>query len=102
MSPPPFPHACRMCGASCYRPVIQRDSRGAMRPSGMFRCSGCSFVFSSPKDWRMGDRGGLLAAPLSEMPYASREGTSASLAAGCMGVRPGAEGLAPAAGALPD
>ena len=73
-----------MCGASSYRPVIQRDSRGAMRPSGMFQCSGCSFVFSNPKDWHRGGRSGLLAAPLPESRHASREGASATPAAGAL------------------
>ena len=82
MTQPPRPHACRMCGANCYRPVIQRDSRGAKRSSGMFRCAGCSFVFSSAKDWHMGGRGGLPAAPTPESRRASLEGAAALSATG--------------------
>ena len=46
---------CRMCGASSYRQVIDRDGSGAMRPTGLYRCSGCSVVFADPAAWRDGD-----------------------------------------------
>jgi hypothetical protein len=46
---------CRMCGASSYRPVIDRDASGALRPTGLYRCSGCSVVFADPAAWRDGD-----------------------------------------------
>lgn len=45
---------CRMCGASSYRAVIDRDGSGAMRPTGLYRCSGCSVVFADPRAWREG------------------------------------------------
>ena len=48
------PYACRMCGATSYRPVIDRDADGALRPTGLFHCSGCSVVFTDPKAWRDG------------------------------------------------
>jgi hypothetical protein len=62
-----MPHAmpsncCRMCGATSYRQVISRDDQGAMRHSGLYRCSGCSAVFADPKAWREG--GTDEAAPL--------------------------------------
>lgn len=43
-----------MCGASSYRPVIDRDPAGAMRATGLFRCCGCSVVFADPRAWREG------------------------------------------------
>jgi hypothetical protein len=46
---------CRICGASSYRAVIDRDGSGAMRPTGLYRCSGCSVVFADPAAWRDGD-----------------------------------------------
>jgi hypothetical protein len=46
---------CRMCGASSYRAVIDRDGSGAMRPTGLYRCSGCSVVFADPAAWRDGE-----------------------------------------------
>lgn len=44
-----------MCGATSYRPVIERDASGALRPTSLFRCSGCSVVFTDPKAWRDGE-----------------------------------------------
>ncbi len=43
-----------MCGATSYRPVIARDSAGAMTRTGLYRCGGCSVVFADPKAWREG------------------------------------------------
>lgn len=43
-----------MCGASSYRPVLDRDAAGAMRSTGLYRCSGCSVVFADPRAWREG------------------------------------------------
>jgi hypothetical protein len=45
---------CRMCGASSYRAFIDRDGSGAMRATGLYRCSGCSVVFADPRAWREG------------------------------------------------
>ena len=45
-------NACRLCGASSYRRVIERDETGAMRHRGLFACSGCSVVFTDPGSWR--------------------------------------------------
>lgn len=46
------PNACRMCGATSYGRVIERDAKGAMRATGLYRCSGCSVVFADPLQWR--------------------------------------------------
>ncbi len=46
------PYSCRNCGATSYRPVIDRDASGAIRPTGMFHCSGCSVVFKDTVEWR--------------------------------------------------
>ena len=45
-------HCCRACGATSYRQVIARDDSGAMCASGLYRCSGCSAVFTDPRAWR--------------------------------------------------
>ena len=49
----PF-NASRMCGATSYRHVLARDDSGALRPNGLYRCSGCSVVFADPQAWREG------------------------------------------------
>jgi len=51
-------NCCRMCGATSYRHVIARDDSGAMRPSGLYKCSRCNVVFADPKVWREGDQDG--------------------------------------------
>jgi len=43
-----------MCGATSYRHVIARDEHGALRPTSLYQCSGCSVVFADPKAWRDG------------------------------------------------
>lgn len=48
----PRVYACCRCGARSYHRVIDRDLDGAMRPTGRYRCSGCSAVFADPKAWR--------------------------------------------------
>jgi hypothetical protein len=48
-------HCCRMCGATSYRRVIDRDEHGALRPTALYQCSGCSVVFADPKAWREGE-----------------------------------------------
>lgn len=45
---------CRLCGATSYRRVIQRDEGGALVSTSLFQCSGCSVVFADPKAWRDG------------------------------------------------
>lgn len=47
-------YACCRCGARSYHRVIGRDRDGAMRPTGRYRCSGCSAVFADPRAWRDG------------------------------------------------
>ena len=48
----PLRYSCRHCNATSYRRVIQRDAQGQMRESNLFRCSGCSVVFTDPQAWR--------------------------------------------------
>jgi hypothetical protein len=57
-----------MCGATSYRPVLDRDGTGAMRATGLYRCSGCSVVFADPRAWR---ESGADDAPPSASPVAS-------------------------------
>jgi hypothetical protein len=52
MSPLPPSHRCRLCGATSYRKLTHRGPDGIMGYSGEYRCSGCSFTFSDPGEWR--------------------------------------------------
>lgn len=54
-------NACRLCGATSYRRVLARDDSGALRPNGLYQCSGCSVVFANPQAWR--DGGADVAPP---------------------------------------
>lgn len=54
MSQHTTPSSCRTCGATSYRRVIARNDQGALRPTEMYQCSGCSVVFAEPKAWREG------------------------------------------------
>jgi hypothetical protein len=48
---PPL-NKCRNCGTTSYRSVIARDATGAMRPSGVYQCTGCRLLFTELDDWR--------------------------------------------------
>lgn len=61
-------HCCRTCGATSYRRVIDRDEHGALRPTALYQCSGCSVVFADPKSWREG--GVDLPAPAAPLTQA--------------------------------
>jgi hypothetical protein len=50
----PFLNACRVCGATSYRRVIARDETGALKPNGLYQCSGRTVVFTDPSAWRDG------------------------------------------------
>ena len=43
---------CGRCGAVAYQSELARDSRGAMRPTGRYRCVQCKVVFSDVRQWR--------------------------------------------------
>lgn len=47
-------NACHRCGATAYKPILERDEQGAMRPSGRFQCVKCLLPFSSIREWREG------------------------------------------------
>lgn len=68
-----------MCGASSYRPVLDRDAGGAMRATGLYRCSGCSVVFADPRAWREG--GADEALPSAPPAAPASAGTVPMLAA---------------------
>lgn len=57
-----------MCGATSYRRVIARDDHGALRPTDLYECSGCSVVFADSKAWRDGGADDLAAPPPSFTP----------------------------------
>jgi hypothetical protein len=61
-------NCCRMCGATSYRPVVARDANGAMRPTDLYRCSGCSVVFTDPGAWRNGGQDAVPCAPPPPKP----------------------------------
>lgn len=62
-------NCCRLCGATSYRPVLARDD-GVLKPSGLFRCSGCSVVFEDPASWRESGRDSEVPEPLPPTPPA--------------------------------
>ena len=45
-------NSCSQCGATSYRPVIGRDGRGAMQPTGRYCCTGCNLEFGVLDEWR--------------------------------------------------
>lgn len=45
-------YSCRLCGATSYRSVFDRDVAGAIRPTTQYRCSGCALTFRDPNEWR--------------------------------------------------
>ena len=47
---------CHRCGATSYKPVIERDAAGSMKPSGQHQCVGCGLTFGSIDEWRTGNR----------------------------------------------
>lgn len=47
-------NACHRCGATAYRPVLDRDPLGAMRPTGRYQCVRCKFSFTEVREWRDG------------------------------------------------
>jgi DNA-directed RNA polymerase subunit RPC12/RpoP len=59
-------YKCGHCGATSYRPVIDRDSTGALTPSGVYRCTGCRVTFEDLRDWWGHDGAGLAVAPADQ------------------------------------
>ncbi len=47
-------NACHRCGATAYRPVLGRDTLGAMRPTGQYQCVRCRLAFFDLREWRDG------------------------------------------------
>ena len=43
---------CRLCGATSYRHVIERDEGGRLTNGRLKQCSGCSEVFADMAAWR--------------------------------------------------
>ncbi len=55
-------YSCRVCGATSYRSVFDRNGEGAIRPTSLLRCSGCALTFRNPKEWRARIEGAAQAA----------------------------------------
>jgi hypothetical protein len=66
-------NSCRLCGATSYRRVIERDESGAMQAGRLYRCSGCSVVFADPLAWRDGELGNSPGDPLPAPPALTAE-----------------------------
>ena len=91
MSNPDLPlNACRTCGATNYRRVIERDDKGDLRPTGLYQCSGCSVVFANPVAWR--DGGADVVAAQATQIAARRIAGSASPAGNALLAPSGAIG----------
>jgi len=69
---------CHQCNAKAYKPVIERDAEGAMRPSGVYQCVGCKVLFTSIQEWRTGQ----LAHALVPSPDATVADQSVAVAPG--------------------
>jgi hypothetical protein len=67
-------NACRTCGATNYRRVVERDVQGSLRATGLYRCSGCSVVFADPKEWRDGGADVVMPHPPRAGP--ARQGSA--------------------------
>ncbi|MFZ2649477.1 MAG: hypothetical protein WA210_05165, partial [Burkholderiaceae bacterium] len=46
-------YSCRLCGATSYRNIFDRNGAGAIRATSMYRCSGCTLTFQNLKEWRI-------------------------------------------------
>ena len=80
------PNACRTCGATNYRRVVERDAHGHLRATGLYQCSGCSVVFANPKAWRDGGVDVVMPHPPRGVPNRSGS-TSASPDPGSVSTR---------------
>jgi hypothetical protein len=47
-------NSCHSCGATAYRPVLARNERGAMQPTGQYQCVQCKLQFTDIREWRDG------------------------------------------------
>ena len=45
-------YSCRLCGATSYRSVFDRNGAGTLQATSLFRCSGCTMTFRDAKEWR--------------------------------------------------
>ena len=64
-------NACRLCGATAYKPVITRDANGAMMPSGAYRCVRCKLEFTSIDQWRTAAGPAYSASSWTQEPSAA-------------------------------
>jgi transposase-like protein len=65
MTQPRPSNSCRKCGATNYRPVLERGPEGRLQPSGRYRCHGCGMVFTEIDEWRAPPR--PCAIPVNSM-----------------------------------
>ena len=47
-------NSCHSCGATAYRPVLARNERGVMQPTGQYQCVQCKLQFTDIREWREG------------------------------------------------
>lgn len=66
---PLLANCCRLCGATNYRRMIERDELGQLRLSDLYQCSGCAVVFATTKAWRGDDQPSL--PPAGALTHAS-------------------------------
>lgn len=59
-------YKCHKCGTPSYQRVIVRESSGALRPTGAYRCAGCHDVFESLQAWWQPQRNPVAQARLLE------------------------------------
>ena len=68
-------NCCRLCGATSYRRVIERDAQGQLRATSLYQCAGCSVVFAEPSAWRESGRETLPPPP----PLAEQQQSGSSV-----------------------
>lgn len=66
-------YKCGRCGATNYQPVIGRDASGALKPTGVYRCTGCKMTFTELRAWwgHEGAANHAVALPTVEMSSAA-------------------------------
>jgi hypothetical protein len=59
-------NSCHLCGGTAYRPVVARNEKGVMQPTGEYQCVQCKLAFTDVRSWRSG----IDAGPARQQPAA--------------------------------
>ena len=50
-------NSCHRCGATAYKPVVARNDKGVLQPTGQYQCVKCNLTFTEIREWRDGNKG---------------------------------------------